>query len=76
MDWLRSFDSGKGRFLQYFEALKENYDADLQNIKEEKWQTGVTTLQSIQATFWECIKPENMGHKMVFAKQIAKLCET
>lgn len=70
LDWLRSFDKGKGGFLQYFEALKENYDADLQAIKEARFEA-----YKIEATFWECIRVQKEGHKLMFAKNIEKLFE-
>lgn len=70
--WLMSLDDGVGAFMQYYEVLETEFDADLVQIASAKVEGG-TGLKAVDPSFWDTVKVQKVGHKMVFAKGIARL---
>ncbi|CAK8987385.1 Uncharacterized protein SCF082_LOCUS948 [Durusdinium trenchii] len=72
--WLQNFDE-RGSFLQYFPALEEQFDADLENVKEARLMSHPSRgrAESIDEEFWKAINVKSTGHKIMFAKKIWQL---
>eukprot|EP00930_Biecheleria_cincta_P095634 TRINITY_DN87581_c0_g1_i1.p1 TRINITY_DN87581_c0_g1~~TRINITY_DN87581_c0_g1_i1.p1 ORF type:complete len:1809 (-),score=406.61 TRINITY_DN87581_c0_g1_i1:116-5542(-) len=73
-DWLRSIDGGKGVLLEYFAALKEEFDADLMQVAAAK-SPNEAGLKSIDPCFWSALGVTKLGHRMLFVKGFANLRE-
>jgi hypothetical protein len=73
--WLSSLDDGAGAMLSYFDVLAVEFDADLQQIAAAKVEGGTTLslLGVVDPSFWETVKVQKAGHKMLFARGIAML---
>lgn len=73
--WLEGLDDGVGAMLQYYDALCAEFDGDLSMIAAAKVEGGERKgiLGAVDASFWETVRVEKIGHKMLFAKGIAKL---
>mmetsp|Transcript_156746 Transcript_156746/g.300635 ORF Transcript_156746/g.300635 Transcript_156746/m.300635 type:complete len:1829 (-) Transcript_156746:72-5558(-) len=76
--WLEGLDDGAGALLQYYDILEAEFDADLSMIAAAKVpqpdggeKRGV--LSVVDPSFWETVKVQKTGHKMLFARGIAKL---
>ena len=54
-----------GEFLKYFEKLKEHYDADLDNIKEARFEDSESGRKCIEKTFYEDIEVHILSHFFV-----------
>lgn len=59
--------------LSYFEVLAAEFDADLNQIAAAKVEGGVGILGAVDPSFWETVSVIKTGHKMLFARGIAKL---
>lgn len=61
--------------LQYFDILAEQFDADLAQIAAAKVTDGKVDriLDVVDPSFWDTVKVTKAGHKMLFARGIAKL---
>jgi len=75
---LEGLDDGAGALLQYYDILEAEFDADLSMIAAAKVpqpdggeKRGV--LSVVDPSFWETVKVQKTGHKMLFARGIAKL---
>jgi len=74
--WLEGLDDGAGAMLQYFDVLATEFDADLAQIAAAKVDGGEGKrgiLGAVDQSFWETVRVEKTGHKMLFARGIAKL---
>lgn len=73
--WLLSLDGGGGSMLRYEEAIRENFDGDLSQVAAAKvdMPAGSTWQERVDPVFWEAIRVDKIGHRMVLAKAIAKL---
>ncbi len=73
--WLLSLDEGSGAMLQYKDVLQEEFDGDLEMIKAVKVEGGEMggALDMVDPSFWETVKVAKTGHKMLFARGIARL---
>jgi len=73
--WLEGLDDGAGAMLQYFDVLSAEFDADLAQISAAKVEGGEKQgiLGVVDPSFWETVRVEKTGHKMLFARGIAKL---
>jgi len=73
--WLEGLDDGAGAMLQYFDVLSAEFDADLAQIAAAKVEGGEKQgiLGVVDPSFWETVRVEKTGHKMLFARGIAKL---
>jgi hypothetical protein len=86
-DWLSGLDRGRGKFLQYFDALRQGFSADLSKIKgmQLKIPCGAGNIGTISPEFWQicatgqlgvyCVPTMPLGHQLVFAKGIRALPE-
>lgn len=74
-EWLNSLDDGAGAMQQYFDTLATEFDADLAQIAAAKVEGGEKRgiLGAVDPSFWETVRVVKTGHKMLFAKGIAKL---
>lgn len=74
-DWLENLDGGRGTLLQYFGAIKSEFDADFTQISAARlttpWCPG--TLGSIEPSFFEALTVTRVGHKLMLAKGILAL---
>jgi len=72
--WLESLDDGAGAMLQYFDVLASEFDADLAQIAAAKVEGGERRgiLGAVDPSFWETVRVAKTGHKMLFARGIAK----
>lgn len=61
--------------MQYYEVLESEFDADLAQIAAAKVDMGERQgiLGAVDPAFWDTVKVEKTGHKMLFARGIAKL---
>lgn len=61
--------------LTYFDVLAAEFDADLAQIAAAKVEGGERRgiLGAVDPSFWETVKVQKTGHKMLFARGIAKL---
>lgn len=78
-DWLSSLDNGAGAMLQYFDRLAAEFDADLTQIKACRISDGTDDheevhLGSIDKVLWEAAGIKKLGHRMLFARGIALIC--
>lgn len=75
MRWLESLDDGAGAMLQYFEVLETEFDGDLQQIAAAKVDAAENAgvLGAVDPAFWDTVRVSKVGHKMLFARGIAKL---
>jgi len=73
--WLELLDDGAGAMLSYFDVLAAEFDADLNQIAAAKVEGGERRgiLGAVDPSFWETVKVQKTGHKMLFARGIAKL---
>jgi hypothetical protein len=74
-EWLHSLDEGAGAMLTYFDVLKTEFDADLGQIAAAKVDASGKggILGAVDPSFWDTVKVQKTGHKMLFARGIAKL---
>jgi len=74
-DWLEGLDNGRGSLLQYFGAIKREFDADFNMITAAKLPTPFTpgTLGSIDPSFFEALGCKPVGHRLLLAKGILAL---
>jgi len=74
-DWLCDLDSGRGKLLQYFDVLRQEFSADLSRIREMKLSTpcAAGVIGTIDTYFWELCGVRQMGHRLVLAKGINAL---
>lgn len=73
-EWLQSLDDGKGIMLQYFDALVAHFDADFIMIAAALTvPERAGRVESIDHAFWDDIAVVKAGHRMLFARGIAKL---
>lgn len=74
-DWLMQLDDGAGAMLTYETILAAEFDADLQQIAAAKVDGGDKRgiLGAVDPSFWETVKVQRTGHKMLFARGIARL---
>jgi len=74
-DWLLGLDSGSGALLQYADALMNEFDGCLQQIGASFYSAceSKSILASVDPVFWEAVGVERFGHKMLFARGLAKL---
>jgi len=74
-DWLSSLDAGRGKLLQYFDILRQEFAADVSKIGEMRLVTpcGAGILGTIDTYFWELCGVRQMGHRLLFAKGINAL---
>lgn len=73
--WLEGLDDGAGAMVQYFDVLAGEFDADLAQIAAAKVEGGERQgiLGVVDPAFWDTVRVEKTGHKMLFARGIAKL---
>lgn len=73
--WLSSLDDGAGAMLQYYDILCAEFDADVAQIGAAKVVGGEKRgiLGVVDPSFWDTVRVEKTGHKMLFARGIAKL---
>lgn len=73
--WLEGLDDGAGAMLQYYDVLASEFDADLAQIAAAKVEGGETSgiLGVVDPSFWQTVHVAKAGHKMLFARGIAKL---
>jgi len=73
--WLSSLDDGAGAMLSYFDVLAAEFDADLGQIAAAKVEVPTTRslMGAVDPSFWETVKVTKTGHRMLFARGIAKL---
>eukprot|EP00812_Abedinium_dasypus_P014480 NODE_8008_length_406_cov_189.888889.p4 GENE.NODE_8008_length_406_cov_189.888889~~NODE_8008_length_406_cov_189.888889.p4 ORF type:complete len:87 (+),score=39.04 NODE_8008_length_406_cov_189.888889:3-263(+) len=74
-NWLSSLDDGAGAMLQYFDVLAAEFDADLAQIAAARVEGGERRgiLGVVDPSFFDTVRVEKTGHKMLFARGIAKL---
>eukprot|EP00929_Paragymnodinium_shiwhaense_P007367 TRINITY_DN11126_c0_g1_i2.p1 TRINITY_DN11126_c0_g1~~TRINITY_DN11126_c0_g1_i2.p1 ORF type:complete len:2684 (+),score=826.66 TRINITY_DN11126_c0_g1_i2:133-8184(+) len=74
-EWLEGLDDGQGAMVQYFDILMAEFDGDLAQIAAAKAEAGPQQglLATVDPSFWETVKVSKAGHKMLFARGIAKL---
>lgn len=74
-DWLDHVDAGRGVLLQYFDALRHEFGADLSQIRAMKLSApgDAGIVGSIDKSFWERCGVKQMGHKLMLAKGIHAL---
>lgn len=74
-DWLESLDGGRGTLLQYFGAIKTEFDADFTQISAARLPEPMSagTLGSIEPTFFEALGVRQVGHKLLLARGIMAL---
>jgi len=75
LEWLKGLDGGRGSLVQYFAALKQEFDADLSQIAVAKLDEPVAAglLGNIDPCFFEAVGVKPIGHRLLFAKGIMKL---
>lgn len=73
--WLLDLDPKSGKMTMYFDVLVAEFDADLVQIAAAKNSSGSVkgVLGVVDTMFWETVGVKTMGHRMLFAKGIAKL---
>lgn len=72
--WLEALDDGAGAMLSYFDVLAAEFDADLNQIAAAKVDGGGGgILGAVDPSFWDTVSVKKTGHKMLFARGIAKL---
>eukprot|EP00927_Polykrikos_kofoidii_P010886 TRINITY_DN14595_c0_g1_i2.p1 TRINITY_DN14595_c0_g1~~TRINITY_DN14595_c0_g1_i2.p1 ORF type:complete len:2124 (+),score=411.43 TRINITY_DN14595_c0_g1_i2:108-6374(+) len=73
--WLQGLDDGAGAMVQYFDVLANEFDADLAQIAAAKVDGGDQggILGVVDPSFWDTVRVTKAGHKMLFARGIAKL---
>mmetsp|Transcript_78494 Transcript_78494/g.217959 ORF Transcript_78494/g.217959 Transcript_78494/m.217959 type:complete len:271 (+) Transcript_78494:75-887(+) len=73
--WLEGLDDGVGAMVQYFDVLATEFDADLAQIAAAKVEGGekLGILGVVDPSFWDTVRVTKAGHKMLFARGIAKL---
>ena len=74
-DWLMSLDDGAGAMMMYFGNLAYAFDCDLANVAKVKIDGGESygILGVVDPSFWETVGVIRVGHKMLFARGIARL---
>merc|ERR1712181_118029 len=74
-DWLEKMDGGKGAMLQYFGAIKSEFDADFSQILASRLASPVSpgALGSIEPSFFEALGVRPVGHRLLFARAILAL---
>ena len=74
-DWLMSLDDGAGELMMYFVNLASALDCDLANVEKFKIDGGESygILGVVDPSFWETVGVIRVGHKMLFARGIARL---
>jgi len=74
-EWLEGLDDGAGAMIQYFDVLAAEFDADLAMIAAAKVDGGEQhgILGAVDPSFWDTVRVVKAGHKMLFARGIAKL---
>jgi len=75
-DWLLGLDDGSGVLMQYFDVLRDEFDADLTQIAAVKGDDGNGTkglMGAVDPIFWETVKVPKLGHRMLLARGISQL---
>lgn len=74
-EWLNGLDEGRGGMLVYYEALKEQFDADLTQIAAARIEIDpkASPVEQVEPTFWEAVKCTKGMHRQLFARGIMKL---
>jgi len=75
-DWLLGLDDGAGVLMQYFDVLRDEFDADLSQIAAVKGDDANGTkglFGVVDPIFWEAVKVPKMGHRMLLARGISTL---
>lgn len=75
--WLSGLDNGRGALLCYLPALKQEFAAfeALQETLLPKPTAGTSVVGRIDPVLWEAVGVEIMGHRLLLARGIMKLCE-
>ena len=70
-----SLDDGAGELMMYFVNLASALDCDLANVEKFKIDGGESygILGVVDPSFWETVGVIRVGHKMLFARGIARL---
>eukprot|EP00747_Dinoflagellata_sp_TGD_P214279 gnl/TRDRNA2_/TRDRNA2_87165_c0_seq2.p1 gnl/TRDRNA2_/TRDRNA2_87165_c0~~gnl/TRDRNA2_/TRDRNA2_87165_c0_seq2.p1 ORF type:complete len:281 (-),score=44.26 gnl/TRDRNA2_/TRDRNA2_87165_c0_seq2:259-1101(-) len=74
-EWLAALDSGKGKFLCYFDSLKREFECDFSQLEAVilPEATGPGVLGRIVPDFWEACGVVPLGHKLIIANAICAL---
>jgi len=74
-EWLESLDGGRGSMLQYFEAVKNEFDADFSQLAAARLAQPIAagTLGCIEPSFFEVLDVKSVGHRLLFAKGLLAL---
>jgi len=75
-NWLLGLDDGAGVLMQYFDVLRDEFDADLMQIAGVKGDDSNSTtglLGAVDPIFWETVKAPKLGHRILLARGILAL---
>ncbi|CAK9055073.1 unnamed protein product [Durusdinium trenchii] len=74
-EWLLSLDNRRGNLLQYFDALKREFECDFRLLKSAIITDEIegSLLHAIEPSLWSICGVKSIGHKMLLAKGIHKL---
>eukprot|EP00747_Dinoflagellata_sp_TGD_P180767 gnl/TRDRNA2_/TRDRNA2_33794_c0_seq1.p1 gnl/TRDRNA2_/TRDRNA2_33794_c0~~gnl/TRDRNA2_/TRDRNA2_33794_c0_seq1.p1 ORF type:complete len:715 (+),score=92.32 gnl/TRDRNA2_/TRDRNA2_33794_c0_seq1:35-2146(+) len=74
-EWLSSLDRGVGALLQYFEVIRQEFEADFTQIAAARLPEPISpgTIGSIDPTFFEVVGVKPLGHRLLLAKGILEL---
>eukprot|EP00927_Polykrikos_kofoidii_P057640 TRINITY_DN5179_c0_g1_i2.p1 TRINITY_DN5179_c0_g1~~TRINITY_DN5179_c0_g1_i2.p1 ORF type:complete len:1063 (+),score=265.08 TRINITY_DN5179_c0_g1_i2:46-3234(+) len=74
-DWLNGLDNGRGALLQYFDVLRNEFDADFSQIGAARLPSPTSSgiLQALDPSFFEVVGVASTGHRLLLAKGILAL---
>ncbi len=78
-EWLRQLDNGMGVMVQYFDAIKREFDALATLsvvILDEPVENKKGVVGTIDPSFWDACDVKPWGHRYLFAKGIKMLAST
>lgn len=78
-EWLKALDNGRGSCLQYFAALKTEFDSDFVQIRAARLPSANSNfgvLACIDPFFFDALNVRPLGHRLLLARGIMKLPES
>ena len=74
-DWLKSLDHGRGALLDYFEKLRDEFDADFSHVLAAKLPVPLKSgsLGAIDPAFFAALRVRTFWHTMLLAQGIISL---
>eukprot|EP00439_Symbiodinium_sp_Y106_P068630 s1515_g11.t1 len=75
-EWLRGLDKGRGVLLQYYPALKQNFNADTSRLLSMKvGGAGSVGVRAIDPALWNMCEIKPLGHRAMLSRGICELAD-